>query len=297
MSNRATSRRADWFRRIDRRRMLIGLGAAAPLAAMGCAHRPSPELTPAHGGVRFPIATTFIEHMGTVVPDVAAATRFHSRLFNPAIMREANPTPLRCYVDLTPGYLAFGSRAGAARAFFDHFCVLLEDYDPEALAVALGAEGLPQNNPAFTLFPDPDGVGVQFYQHPGGWFPTVVRAEPLVEGPALVSPRGLEHVMLTVADVEASVVFYRRFFGALDRRDGETVWFDFPDTRLGLQRAPAGATPGIDRIRVRVAPFERARLAAELEGMGAVVAPVGREGLTMLGFVDPDGLNIELVAT
>jgi catechol 2,3-dioxygenase-like lactoylglutathione lyase family enzyme len=232
--------------------------------------------------------------MGTVVPDVAASTTFHSRLFNPAIMREANPTPLRCYVDLSPGYLAFGSRANAPRAFFDHFCVLLEAFDPEALAVALAAEGHPQNSPAFTLFFDPDGIGVQFYQHPGGWFPTVVRGEPFVEGPSLVTPRGLEHVMLAVADVDASVAFHRRFLGRLDRREDGTTWFELPDTRLGIRRAPEGSAPGIDHIRVRVAPFDRGRVAAELEAMGA---SVGADGLGVLAFADPDGLKLELAAS
>jgi catechol 2,3-dioxygenase-like lactoylglutathione lyase family enzyme len=233
--------------------------------------------------------------MGTVVPDVVAAVRFHSKLFNPAIMREANPTPLRAYVDLTPGYLAFGNRAGEPRAFFDHFCVLLEDYDQEALALTLAAKGFPQT-PAFTLFPDPDGVGVQFYQHPGGWFPTVVPGEPMVEGPALVTPHGLEHVMLSVADIDASLAFYRRFFGPLDIRDGDHAWIALPDTRLGLRRVAADASPGIDHVRVRVAPFDHAGLAAELRAMGATVAPVGAEGPGVLRFADPLGLKLELMA-
>ena len=284
--------------RADRRRVLAGLGAIAPFALVGCAQTDTATAASlaSPGVARFPVAATFIEHMGTVVPDVTAATTFHSTLFNPAIMTERNPTPLRCYVDLSPGYLAFGSRANAPRAFFDHFCVLLEEYDPEALAVALAAEGLPQNNPAFTLFADPDGIGVQFYQHPGGWFPTVVRGEPLVDGPALVSPKGLEHVMLNVADVEASIAFYRRFFGPLDVRDDRAAWFVFPDTRLGLRPVPAGGTPGVDHIRVRVAGFDESDVAAALTAMGARVETIGREGAGVLRFTDPDGLKLELVA-
>jgi hypothetical protein len=286
----SASHRGQGIAAPSRRAVLAGLGAAAPLALAGrAAAQPAPGASAS--AAKLPVAATFIEHLGTVVPDVRAATAFHSKLFNPAIMTERNPTPLRCYVDLSPGYLAFGSRPDEPRAFFDHYCVLLEDYDQEALAATLAAEGFPQS-PAFTLFPDPDGVGVQLYRHPGGWFPTVVPMEPMVEGPALVTPRGLEHVMLAVADVDASVAFYRRFFGPLDEPDGDTTWIRFPDTRLGLRRVAEGAEPGIDHICIRVAPFDAGGVTGELGRMGVTEVAITDTGA--LNVTDPMGLKLQL---
>ena len=296
---------------LSRRTVLGGLGAAAVPLIAGCTPVPDgpvPPASAAYGGTgaastaapaSLPFRATFLEHMGTVVPDVTAATVFHSRLFNPAIMTE-NAPPLRLYVDLKPGYLAFGSRANEPRAFFDHFCVLLDDWDRDAVAAALEADGFAPN-PAFMLVQDPDGIGVQYYSHPGGWFPTVIPADPLVDGPSLVEPRGLAHVMLNVADMDAALAYYRRYFGMLDERDdADVAWFVFPDneqpTRLGLRAAPDGVPPSIDHIGVRVAPFDHAGLAEALVAMGAGVAPAAGSAGERLAFTDPMGLKLELVA-
>jgi catechol 2,3-dioxygenase-like lactoylglutathione lyase family enzyme len=278
------------MRTISRRLMLGGLGAAPLLrATAGAQDKPAPKL---------PFHVTGVEHVGTVVPDVRTATQFHSKLFNPAIMTEMNPTPLRCYVDLKPGYLAFGSRPNEPRAFFDHYCALIYDYDQAAVAETLGEAGLPQNNPAFTLFPDPDGVGVQLYGDPGGWFPTVVPMEPMVGGPSIVRPHGIEYVMLNVADVGASVAFYRKIFGPTDLADGPWTWLVFDDNYVGLRQVPEGGTPSIDHIRVRVDPFDEADVMDQLARLGAVdirktFHPENVSGV--VSFTDPQGLRIELM--
>jgi catechol 2,3-dioxygenase-like lactoylglutathione lyase family enzyme len=270
--------------------MLGGLGVAPFLTTKAVAQDAAKPSLPFHA--------TFIEHLGTVVPDVRAATVFHSKLFNPSIMTEMNPDPLRCYVDLNPGYLAFGSRPNEARAFFDHYCALIYDYDQEAVAAALGDAGLPQNNPAFTLFPDPDGIGVQLYGDPGGWFPTVVPMEPMVEGPSIVKPHGIEYVMLNVADVRASVAFYQNLFGPTDLGDGPWTWLVLDDNYVGLQRVPDGAAPGIDHVRVRVEAFDDDELMAQLVALGAADVrrtyhPDNVSGV--VSFTDPQGLKFELM--
>lgn len=276
------------MRTISRRLMLGGLGASPLLARQAVAQAPTPGL---------PFHATGVEHMGTVVPDVRAATMFHSKLFNPAIMTEMNPDPLRCYVDLNRGYLAFGSRANETRAFFDHFCALIRDYDQDAVAAVLGEAGLPQNNPAFTLFPDPDGVGVQLYGHPGGWFPTVVPMEPMVEGPSIVRPHGIEYVTLNVADVGASVAFYQNIFGLVDRADGPWTFLVFANNFVLLQQAPDGVAPGVESVRVRVEPFDDGHVMEQLAELGAVdirrtYHPENVGGV--VSFTDPQGLKFEL---
>ena len=278
---------------LSRRAVLGGLGASAAPLALGCAQT---ETDAASAPDAWPFHVTQLEHMGTVVPDVRASTEFYSRLFNPAIMTEERPEPLRLYVDLTPGYLAFGSRGDPEIAFFDHFCLLIEDWDRDGVQAALESDGFAPN-PAFMLVEDPDAIGVQYYSHPGGWFPTVIPAAPLVDGPPILSPHGLDHVVLTVSDLDASIAYYRRYLGARDAaEDADLVWFDLDDTRLGLRRATDGAAPGIDHISVRVAPFDLVMLAQRLTAMGARVAPVGAQGDDVLRFVDPWGLRVEVIA-
>lgn len=245
-----------------------------------------------------PLRATLLEHVGTVVPDVTEAARFHSALFNPAIRTEMQPDPLRLYVDLNGGYLAFGSRANEPRAFIDHFCALIADYDPDAMAAALRGQGMEvaANWATFGLFQDPDGLGVQLVADPGGWFPTVIDAEPLVQGPALLTPMGLGHVSLQVGDFEASRDFYRTYFGMEggENEDGQ-IWFPMGPTNLVLTPATDGAAPAIDHIGIRVAAFDIDAVAAQLEAMGAqsVEAVDGQLG-PILRFTDPQGLALEL---
>src|SRR5689334_20540188 len=114
----------------SRRTLLQGLGLAALAPGVVLAERAS----------QLPVKTTGLEHMGTVVPDVEAAGKFYGRLFNPELYKEKDP-PLRYYVTLGVGYLALGTRPNQARAFFDHFCALVKDYDAPAMAQQLKTEG------------------------------------------------------------------------------------------------------------------------------------------------------------
>ena len=244
-----------------------------------------------------PLRVTRLEHVGTVVPDVTAAATFHSRLFNPAIRTEQQPVPLRLYVDLNGGYLAFGSRQGETRAFIDHFCALIADYDPDAVAARLREEGIDvaANWAQFGLFQDPDAIGVQLVADPGGWFPTVIDAEPLVQGPPLLNPAGLDHIMLGVSDMDASRAFYGKYFGPQAEEDEQGfVWFDLgAGTRLGL--TPASPAPGVEHLAIRVAPFNREAIADALRGMGGTVLEGQPGDDRKLRFADPAGLVFELV--
>jgi catechol 2,3-dioxygenase-like lactoylglutathione lyase family enzyme len=228
--------------------------------------------------------------MGTVVPDVAAAARFYGRLFNPEVYKEKE-APLRYYVTLGVGYLALGSRANESRAFFDHFCALVQDYDGPAMAQQLKAEDLPAGR--YGIIPDPDALGLQLLAVPGGLAKSTEPAGRIVEEDALVMPIGLDHVVLHVADIDKSLQFYRKFFGQEASRSHkpEQAWFEIAGTRLGLEAAPAGEMPRIDRIGVKVQRFDQKAVAREITKLGATIAKGAQEGLR---FRDPVGLGIEL---
>jgi catechol 2,3-dioxygenase-like lactoylglutathione lyase family enzyme len=279
---------------LTRRTMLRGLGLAALLPVV-----PSLAGAQASGsagagtasGPQLPLKTTGLEHMGTVVPDVEAAGKFYGRLFNPELYKEKEP-PLRYYVTLGVGYLALGSRANQPKAFFDHYCALVQDYDAKAMAEELKTKGLPAGR--FGIIPDPDKIGLQLLGVPGGLAKSTEPAGRIVEGDALVKPIGLHEVVLHVPDVEKSLGFYRQFFGKESHRSHqpETAAFEISGTRLSIETAGAGEEPRINRIGIKVQKFDAKAVGKELTKMGATLEKGGKGALR---FRDPLGLGIELL--
>jgi catechol 2,3-dioxygenase-like lactoylglutathione lyase family enzyme len=283
--------------------MVTGLGVAALLpfvsrpgqaqdsGAPGAAADAADAAAAGAAASQLPLTTTGLEHMGTVVPDVEAAGKFYGRLFDPEVYKEKDP-PLRYYVTLGVGYLALGSRANQPRAFFDHFCALVQDYNAPAMSEALKAKGLPAGR--FGIIPDPDSIGLQLLGVPGGLAKSTEPAGRIVEGDALVKPLGLREVVLHVPDVEKSLGFYRQFFGReADRtRKPAAAWFQIAGTRLGIETADGAEEPRVNRIGIRVQKFDSASVGKELTKMGATLEKGARNGLR---FRDPLGLGIELL--
>jgi catechol 2,3-dioxygenase-like lactoylglutathione lyase family enzyme len=266
--------------------LLPAIGFAdEPAAAQPASASETPRVTS-----QLPLKTTGLEHLGTIVPDVVAAGKFYGRLFNPELYKEKDP-PLRYYVTLGVGYLALGSRPNQTRAFFDHFCALVTDYDAPAMAQQLKTEGLPAGR--YGIIPDPDGIGLQLLGVPGGLAKTTEPAGRIVDGEPLVRPERLTHVVLHVSDLEKSMQFYRRFLGPETRgkrRSGE-VSFQVAETRLILEMAAAGEPPRVDRVGIRVQPFDHRSVSRELARLGAQVTSHSKRDLR---FTDPFGLGMEL---
>jgi len=284
---------------ISRRAVLRGLGLAAltPLTAASLTARAETAAAPqspapANTASQLPLRTTGLEHLGTVVPDVEAAGKFYGRLFNPELYKEKDP-PLRYYVTLGVGYLALGSRANQPRAFFDHFCALVQDYDAPAMAQQLQSAGLPAGR--YGIIPDPDNIGLQLLGVPGGLAKTTEPAGRIVDGDPLVHPQHLDHVLLHVTDLDKSLQFYRRFFGQETQSGtpGTAASFQVAGTRLLLQKTSSDESPGIARIGIQVQPFDRKALTRELTKLGAHVAPDSTKDLR---FTDPFGLTLALQA-
>ncbi|MEP7245653.1 MAG: VOC family protein [Gammaproteobacteria bacterium] len=279
---------------LSRRAVLgtMGLALVAPLlsrALQAQALDSLPAPSPGSTVSQLPLRTTGLEHIGVIVPDVTASATFYSRLFNPELHKEKEP-PLRYYVTLGVGYLALGSRANESRAFFDHFCALVQDYDAAAMAEQLKGAGLPAGR--YGIIPDPDAIGLQLLAVPGGLAKSTEPAGRIVAGEALVQPVGLDHVVVHVSDLEKSLPFYRKFFGQEAGSQRDAAWFQVAGTRLMLEKGQADAAPHIDRVGVKVQRFNRKSVRRELAKMGATVEPGRGSGLR---FRDPIGLGIELV--
>lgn len=242
-------------------------------------------------GDELPLVTGGLEHFSMVVPDVTAAATFYGKLFGHGLFREAEP-PLRYYVMIGSAYIALGSRPGVTTPMMDHYCTTVVDYNRDLMNARLEALGLPVGMRGLVF--DPDKIGLQLIEYPAGLVDTNVPADRLLgRGYGLVSPIGMDHVLLRSADMGASAAFYDHFFPRVQAGTPDEVWFGAADTTIRLAEAGEGHPPGFECCGVRVGPFDIARISGALPAIGATVvagAPAGS-----LRLRDPNGLLIELV--
>jgi catechol 2,3-dioxygenase-like lactoylglutathione lyase family enzyme len=243
-------------------------------------------------GDELPLVTTGLEHIGMVVPDVEAATRFYSTVFNPDLQKEKD-APLRYYVMLGSGYIAIGSRPGVTVPKIDHYCTLVRGYNRELMTQALTEKGL--SSATRGVVPDPDGIGLQLIATPGGPGPTAVPGGRLVEVEPLVRPTGMDNIVLKVADLHRSAEFYSHFFPKGRPAARNQLVFEAADTRIILQASAPGEVPGVAGYSVRVAKFDHAKVSSALAALGAVVD--SKSAARALRFRDPNGLAVELKTT
>ena len=238
-----------------------------------------------------PLNTTGIEHFGMTVPEPEATARFYGRIFDGQLFQEKDPPP-RFYVKLGTGYLAFGGKPDVT-ASIDHFCTLIENYQPQEMRKSLEAAGVTVGAGPFGMATDPDGLRLQLLRVPGGLAKTIIPAFRLSQEEALFEVVAPDHVMLHVSDLDHSAEHYQKLFGApLSRtKKPDRVWFGAAKTKLGLELVAAGEKPSIHHICLRVAGFER-KAATEKLKHADIPSEVSEEGF--LRFRDPNGLTMEL---
>ena len=267
--------------RTSRRQAIQRLGACAiPLLARGVARADN-----------LPLHTTGIEHFGFTVPDPEAAAKFYGRIFDQQLFQEKDPPP-RFYVKLGAGYLAFGGNATASPSI-DHFCALIENYQPPEMRKNLEAAGVTMSPGPFGMALDPDGLRLQLLRVPGGLAKTIIPAYRLSPDDALFEAIAPDHVVLHVSDLDRSVEHYKKLLGPEVSRTKkpERVWFGAARTKLGLELVAAGEKPNIHHVCVRVAGFDK-KSAMEKLKRADIESSLGDEGLVR--FRDPNGIVMEL---
>jgi catechol 2,3-dioxygenase-like lactoylglutathione lyase family enzyme len=265
----------------SRRQAIQWLGACAiPLLARGVARADD-----------LPLHTTGIEHFGLTVPDPEATAKFYGGIFDRQLFQEKDPPP-RFYVKLGAGYLAFGGNQTVSPSI-DHFCTLVENYQPPEMRKTLEAAGVTMSPGPFGMALDPDGLRLQLLRVPGGLAKTIIPAYRLSPDDALFEAIAPDHVMLHVSDLDRSVEHYKKFFGPeLSRtKKPERVWFGAAKTKLGLELVASGEKPGIHHICVRVAGFDKKSAMEKLKRAG-IESTLGDEGFVR--FRDPNGIVMEL---
>jgi catechol 2,3-dioxygenase-like lactoylglutathione lyase family enzyme len=289
---------------VSRRTFIAGLGAAASLPMFGSVQAQGAQKS------LLPINTPKIDHLDVIVPDVAASARFYMGVFNTTLHAQPFQGGFRYFVlfgDLPAnrqvGYLAIGDSRGRG-TYIGHFCTSVFDYRQNSAAItsalveAVDKAGLGKltigTGPG-GIFSDPDGIEIQFLPAPDTLVTVAVPSDLVEPNKGLVTPKGVDHVLLHVSDLEKGVQFYRILYGkeASRQKNPDRVWFQIGDTRLGLEQTPSGQKPRIAHFGVKVAAFDRNGVIAGLKKLGAEVVASPDE-TDVVRFRDKDGNSVEL---
>ena len=287
-------------------RMVVVAIAAVAVSLSASAQTPSSKA--------LPLDNLGLEHLDIVVPDPAAAARFYARVFKSPLHEQPVRDTLRYFVLLGElpanrqvGYVAIGAAGGRAPAI-GHYCVLARVYDRTGMAAALQAAGYGVAAAGPTgMWPDPDALELQLFQPPAGLVTAAVPSPLTVPRDGLLTPRGVDHVLLRVRNLERSLLYYRLVYGASAERSrpstalgasdaNRRVWFQLEGgTRIALQEASTGEAPAIAHYAIKVAAFDRGALETRLRELGSRVIPSPDEP-DVVRFADNNGIIVEVRA-
>jgi catechol 2,3-dioxygenase-like lactoylglutathione lyase family enzyme len=246
-----------------------------------------------------PLNTTGLDHLSISVPDSQKAAAFYGRIFDPQVFHERTGVQ-RYYVRLGSAYIAFGPRADAM-PYIDHIAVavmdLVEaDFGNAETKAQITAAGLAAPPGVLPMLSDPDNLRLQLVNATHGLFDTLMPGGRVTTEPSAFTPTGLDHIMISVTDVEKSAAYYRKLFGPETAREdhGKRLWFKVGDTKLGLAQVPSEQKPGFSHFCVRVAGFNRAAAMAKLHALGVKAEPGSEKGT--LVFRDLYDLPVEVIA-
>jgi catechol 2,3-dioxygenase-like lactoylglutathione lyase family enzyme len=298
---------------LSRRHVIHVLGTAA--AALPLLNA-SPVWAAGSEKSLLPLNTPKIDHLDVMVPNVENATRFYMSVFKTSLHAQPFQGGQRYFVllgDLPEnrqvGYLAVGDSRGRG-TYIGHFCTSVFNYRENAAALMQqmtdsfekagfgNIASVSRGGPA-GIFSDPDGIELQFLPAPDTLITAAVPSQLVEWNQGMLTPKGVDHVLLKVSNMKKAQEFYRTLYGKKDVRDRKTgrVWFPIGDTRLGLEETKYqfGDKPRIAHFCIKVAPFDRASVTAGLRKLGSEVLP-SEDDPEVLRFKDLDGITVEVRA-
>jgi catechol 2,3-dioxygenase-like lactoylglutathione lyase family enzyme len=234
-------------------------------------------------------------------------------LLNTELHAQAFRGAYRYFVLLNPlndrrevGYVAVGASGGRG-SYIGHFCTSVYDWrrDSDAIITAMreqfaagGFGEFPGTTGFGGVIEDPDGINIQFLPAPDT---LVTVAEPSQLVPwhqGLVTPHGLQTVVVRVSNLERALAWYDVMYGAHAwTPDRSRAYFEFPQsqTRLYFEQAryEFDQKPGIVLFGIKVDPFDKAAVSKAVITLGGSILPVpGNDQL--LRIQDPDGNIVQL---
>jgi len=278
------------------------------IAAMGAAFAQATSVwAQSSAQPALPLKNLGLEHLDIVVPDTAVSATFYMQVFRTKLHQQPFQGGIRYFNLLGElpsnrqvGYIAIGA-AGNRPTSIGHYCALAERYDRNGMAREMEAAGYKTAQGGIAMWPDPDGIELQLFQPPAGLVTAAVPSDLPVAANGLVTPLGLDHVVLNVRDINKSLPYYHFVYGkevgGSRQANPERLWLNLKaDTRIGLQKAPAGESPRIEHFCIRVRPFDREAVTAGLKRIGAeVLAAPDEPGIVR--FRDNNRIMVELKAT
>lgn len=246
-----------------------------------------------------PLNSSGLDHLSITVPDAVATATFYGKIFDPQVFHERTGVQ-RYYVRIGSAYLALGPQANAT-PYIDHIAAgvidfVEQDFAKPEIKSQITAAGLAVPGGGLPMLSDPDNLRLQLVSTTHGLFDTLMPGGRVtIESPALI-PIGLDHIMVSVTDLEKSAAHYRKLFGQEVSREKnpQRIWFKLSATKLGLETVASGQKPGFSHYCVKVAAFDRTAATAKLAKLG-VKTETGSEKGT-LRFRDINNLSVELIA-
>jgi catechol 2,3-dioxygenase-like lactoylglutathione lyase family enzyme len=104
----------------------------------------------------------------------------------------------------------------------------------------------------------------------------------------------VDHVALSVSDIDKAMIFYRRLFGNEVLKDGKTPrrYLRLGPCYMAIAPAPAGEAKRIDHFGLGIENFEAPAMKSALEKAGMKA----RESNVGLFVTDPDGVSVQIWA-
>jgi len=137
------------------------------------------------------------------------------------------------------------------------------------------------------------------------WLDRITRRDALFMLGAAAAPRAraeegilrvtrVDHVALTVGDIDRAMIFYRRLFGNEVLKDGRTPrrYLRLGPCYMAIAPAAAGEAKRIDHFALGIENFNAASMKRTLENAGLKV----RESNVGLFVLDPDGNSVQIWA-
>jgi catechol 2,3-dioxygenase-like lactoylglutathione lyase family enzyme len=111
-------------------------------------------------------------------------------------------------------------------------------------------------------------------------------------GDGLLRVTRVDHVALSVGDIDKAMVFYRRLFGNEVLKDGKTPrrYLRLGPCYMAIAPAAAGEGKRIDHFGLGIENFDAAKMKNALEKAGMKV----RESNVGLFVTDPDGVSVQI---
>ena len=112
--------------------------------------------------------------------------------------------------------------------------------------------------------------------------------------PAGFESSTLNHVSITVSNLQRSVDFYQRVFGLAlqsENKTAELVQLKLGKSHLSIRRGDGAK--GVDHFAIGLDRFNKDSVIADLKARGATPREDPGAGLHV---VDPDGLNVQVIA-